>query len=256
MRNSSIWLATRLLKNIVRNTAGETLGRVEDLALDASGNVQYAILSLGGVLGMGRRLYPLPWGSLRTASSGDYLVLDMDTDRLRDAPAFERDAWPDMNDVVWRDRVHNFYGSGREVIHERPVYAERTVVRRERHGLSVLGTILLICIMLGLGWLTYLVATRGWEQAKQDIKSTAQGAAYAAKETGKDAALTTKVKTALSLSKRIPSDKIDVDSQDDVVTLRGEVPNDQVRTAAEQIAQDVPGVSEVHNHLYSASTSQ
>jgi len=58
------------------------------------------------------------------------------------------------------------------------------------------------------------------------------------------------VKTALALSKRIPSDKINVDSERDVVTLRGEVPSDEIKDLAETRARDVPGVSEVHNQLY------
>ena len=65
-----------------------------------------------------------------------------------------------------------------------------------------------------------------------------------------------KVKTALSLSKKIPSGAVTVDSDNDVVTLRGEVPNDEVRNLAEQIARDVPGVREVHNHLYAIAHSQ
>src|SRR5262245_18498004 len=104
--------------------------------------------------------------------------------------------------------------------------------------------------------MTFLVATRGWDQARQDIRSSFQSAAYAAKETSRDAALTSKVKAAFALSKRIPSDKIDVDSQGDVVTLRGEVPSHAVRDLAESVARDVPGVSEVHNHLYAVSRSQ
>ena len=79
---------------------------------------------------------------------------------------------------------------------------------------------------------------------------------FAAKETSQDAALTAKVKTALSLSKRIPSGEINVDANNDVVTLRGEVPNEQTRSLAEQIARDVPGVREVQNHLYAVSHSQ
>jgi len=88
------------------------------------------------------------------------------------------------------------------------------------------------------------------------MKSSFQSAAFAAKETSRDAALTSKVKTALALSKRIPSDRINVDSDGNVVTLRGEVPSQEIRDLAEQISKDVPGVAEVHNHLYAVSGSQ
>jgi sporulation protein YlmC with PRC-barrel domain len=255
MQYSNVWLATTLLHDRVRNSAGEDLGKVEDIAIDpASGAIQYAILSFGGVLGMGDKLFPIPWSAIRMSPSGDHLLVDIDKETLRRAPSFERDVWPNLSDPTWRSRMDDHYGRrAHRVVDDRRVYDDRRdyVDRRPaRRGVSVAGTILLICLVLALGWLTYLVSTRGWDQAKQDVKSTLQGAAYAAKETSQDAALTTKVKTALSLSKRIPSDKINVDSQNGVVTLRGEVPSAEVAKAAEDTVRDVPGVTDVHNHLF------
>jgi hypothetical protein len=142
-----------------------------------------------------------------------------------------------------------------------PVDREETVVV-ERHVLpprrrmSLLAAIALICLFLALGWTAFLVTTRGWDQAREDIKSSLQGAAYAAKETSQDAALTTKVKTALALSKRVPSSQIAVTSEGDIVTLRGEVPSDQVRNLSESIARDVPGVRDVRNYLFSLNRTQ
>lgn len=122
--------------------------------------------------------------------------------------------------------------------------------------MPVLGGVVLVLLLLGLLWVTFLVSTRGWDGAKRQIASSFQGAAYAMKETSQDAALTAKVKTALSLSKRIPANQINVDSEGDVVTLRGEVPTDEIRTLAEKIALDTPGVREVHNHLYALQHTQ
>src|SRR5262249_49786984 len=120
--------------------------------------------------------------------------------------------------------------------------------RRKPAGqtLSVLGRILLVCLVLALAWIAYLVSTRGWDQAREDFKGSLQGVAYAAKETSQRAALTSKVKTGLALSKQIPSDKIDVDSERDMVTLQ----NNEIRNLAETKARDVPSVSDVQNHLY------
>ena len=125
-----------------------------------------------------------------------------------------------------------------------------------QRGISFVGTLALIVLILLLGWTAYQVSTRGWEQTKQDVRSAFQGAAYAAKETSQDAALTAKVKTALALSRRVPSSKIDVDSMSGVVTLRGDVPSEDARTQAESIVKEVPGVQEVHNHLFVASPSR
>ena len=205
---------------------------------------------------MGNKLFPIPWSSLRTAPNRDYVLLDIDKETLRRAPGYDRDSLPNWADPSWRQSIHDHYGAARPITNEKRVYVERHTAARPRRGLSVLGAILLACLIVGLGWMTYLVATRGWDQAKQDVRSSLQSAAYAAKETSQDAALTTKVKTALSLSKRIPSDRIDVDSEGDVVTLRGEVPSEEVRDLAESVVRDVRGVGEVHNHLFVPNKSQ
>ena len=269
MQKTNVWLATSLLNHRVRNAAGEDLGKIEDVVIDPdTGNVQFAILSFGGVLGMGEKLFPIPRSALRIAPAGDYFLLDIDKETLKRAPGYERNALPNMADPAWRREIHGYYGHEYspdyvrpDYERERPVLTERRVIldrerERPRRGLGLVGGILLVCLVMGLAWMTYLVATRGWDQAKEDVRSSLQSAAYAAKETSRDAAVTAKVKTALSLSKRIPADKIDVDSEGDVVTMRGEVPSEQVRTLAESIASDVPGVSEVRNHLFVLSQSQ
>jgi hyperosmotically inducible protein len=119
--------------------------------------------------------------------------------------------------------------------------------------MSVFGAAFLILLLVAALGFTYMVATRGWEQTKTDLRNSFDGVTYAMKETSGDAALTAKVKTALSLNKRVPVSSINVDSENGVVTLRGEVPTDDSRNAAQQIAQDTPGVQQVNNHLYVTS---
>ena len=54
--------ADRVNGTDVVNQAGEKLGKIEDVAIDkVSGDVAYAILSFGGVLGIGAKYYPVPW---------------------------------------------------------------------------------------------------------------------------------------------------------------------------------------------------
>lgn len=257
MHKSKVCSATALLDDRVRNSAGEDLGRIEDVVIDPdTGYSQYAIVSFGGVAGTGNKVFAIPWSALNISPSHDYVVLNVAKERLHRAPGFDRGDWPNMGDPVWRRSIDDYYGiAARPVLQEPKVYVDRRVVPARR-GLSLFAGIVLVCLVLGLAWMTFLVSTRGWDQAKQDIQGSLQGAAYAAKETSLDAALTTRVKTALSLSKRIPSDKINVDSEGDLVTLRGEVPSDQIRELAESIARDVPGVREVHNHLFAVSRSQ
>ena len=249
MQTRNVWLATALLNHRVRNTAGEDVGKIEDIVLDPNtGTIRYAVLSFSGVPGMGDRLYAIPWTLLNVSPSRDYAVLNIDKTRLERAPGFNRNQWPEVADPAWQRQIHDYYAVSTPVVRERTtVYVER---KPERRGMPVLGSILLICLFFGLAWIGYLVATRGWDQAKEDITNSVQSAAYAAKESSQDAALTAKVKTALSLSKRIPAGDINVESDGDVVTLRGEVPSDQIRRDAEAVVRDVPGVREVRDHLY------
>jgi sporulation protein YlmC with PRC-barrel domain len=259
MHRSNVWLATALLNDRVRNSAGENLGKIEDFVIDPeTGNIQYAVLSFGGALGMGGKWFAIPWASLQTSDPSRGVLLNVDTERLRHAPGFGKSGRHRRRCLQRSIMITTVSGPAvvnRPTVVERNVYTERARPAR-RQGMPLLAAIALVCLILGLAWMTFLVSTRGWDQAKQDMKTSIQGAAYAAKETSHDAAITAKVKSALSLSKRVPSDKIDVDSDGDVVTLRGEVPSDQVRDLAEQIARDVPGVQEVHNHLFATSRTQ
>src|SRR5262249_25623635 len=117
MQTSGVWLATALINARVRNSAGENLGKIEDIAVDpVTGNVQYAILSFGGVLGMGDKLFPIPWSSLRFSPSRDHALVDIDQESLRRAPSFERRAWPDMSDPSWHRTIDDYYGRQRPLV--------------------------------------------------------------------------------------------------------------------------------------------
>src|SRR5438067_1402006 len=174
MQKSNLWLATALLNERVRNRAGENLGKIEDIAIDPeTGNIQYAILSFGGVLGMGDKLFPIPWSSLSASPSRDYTLLDVDQENLKHAPTFDREAWPHMGDPIW-SRSKDYYRRETPIVAEHRVVVERPA--RTKPGMSVLAAILLVALILGLAWMTFLVSTRGWDQARQDMKSSLQSA--------------------------------------------------------------------------------
>src|ERR1035437_8694811 len=61
-----ILAASTLAGDSVRNSAGEDLGKVNELMVDIpSGRIAYAVLSFGGILGMGNKLFAVPWSALR-----------------------------------------------------------------------------------------------------------------------------------------------------------------------------------------------
>lgn len=94
----------------VRNAAGEDLGEIKDLMIDtASGTIQYAVLSFGGWLGMGDKLFAVPWDAMRLDTANHCLVLDVSKERLRDAPGFDKNHWPDFADTSITNRIGEYY---------------------------------------------------------------------------------------------------------------------------------------------------
>jgi sporulation protein YlmC with PRC-barrel domain len=253
MQRRKLWLGTTILRNRVRTSTGEDIGKIEDVIVDSSTErLIYAIVMVDGY----PELFVVPWSLFSAAPWPDYILLDLDKKTLEQGPAFNPADWPDITDSAWERRIRDHYKLGPTPVRERTVHVERAAPVPRRREVSVLGGIVTALFLAGLLWMAFLVATRGWDGAKQQLTKTFSGAAYAMKETSQDATLTAKVKTALSLNKRVPVNQINVDSQGDVVTLRGEVPNDEIRSMAEKIAMDTPGVGAVHNHLYTVQVTK
>jgi hypothetical protein len=96
----------------VYNRDGEHLGTIEDVMLDKrSGRVAYAVMSFGGFLGIGERHHPLPWSVLRFDPSLGGYVVDLDRDRLKDAPAYAVDSAPDWGSRDWGRQVDDYWGA-------------------------------------------------------------------------------------------------------------------------------------------------
>jgi len=95
----------------VRNSAGEDLGKIEEIMLDvSSGRVAYAVLSFGGFLGMGNKLFAIPWQALTLDEGEHEFILDVDKATLENAPGFDKDNWPNMADPQWGSQVFSHYG--------------------------------------------------------------------------------------------------------------------------------------------------
>ncbi|HYD80470.1 MAG TPA: PRC-barrel domain-containing protein [Paucimonas sp.] len=106
-------MAARTLKgDKVVNMQGEDLGEIEDIMLDVpSGRVAYAVLSFGGILGMGEKYFAIPWSALTLDADRECFVLDIDPERLKNAPGFDKDHWPSMADPTWASEVYSYYNA-------------------------------------------------------------------------------------------------------------------------------------------------
>ena len=104
--------ADTLLGNDVYNRQEEDLGDIKEIMLDMeSGRVAYAVLSFGGILTLGEKLFAVPWNALKLDTKNKRFTLDVDKERLEMAPGFDPDRWPDMADETWSREVHSFYGT-------------------------------------------------------------------------------------------------------------------------------------------------
>ncbi len=96
----------------VISNKGEKLGEIEDVVLDLERKtLAYAAISFGGFLGIGEKLFAVPWAllELKHDSEGKYFVFDVERQDLRDAPGFDPKNWPDVANPDWRSAIDEFY---------------------------------------------------------------------------------------------------------------------------------------------------
>lgn len=95
----------------VRNPAGESLGKIEDIMIDlGAGRIAYAVLSFGGLFGLGSKFFILPWSSLRFDQADNEFVLDIQREVLEKGPGFDKEYWPDFADPAYGADIHKYYG--------------------------------------------------------------------------------------------------------------------------------------------------
>jgi sporulation protein YlmC with PRC-barrel domain len=111
--------AKTLIGDNIRNSQGENLGNVQDLMIDLEGGkIAYVVVSYGGFLGMGDKLFAVPWNAFRLDADNHNFILDVDQDVLKNAEGFDKNNWPNVADRDWGQRVHQHYGT-------RPYWDER-----------------------------------------------------------------------------------------------------------------------------------
>jgi sporulation protein YlmC with PRC-barrel domain len=113
------WRASETIGLRVENAQGQNLGKIEDLVFNPeNGHIRYAVLSFGGVVGIGEKWFAIPWNHFRpetkTGTTGHesfMLVLDVDKNKLKNAPGFDSKRWPDFGDKAYGTSVEQFYGN-------------------------------------------------------------------------------------------------------------------------------------------------
>src|SRR5262245_14028687 len=107
-----VMAAQTLQGNAVVNALGEDLGHIEQIMLDVRrGQIAYAVLSFGAALGMGEKLFAVPWSALIMDTDRECFVLDILKERLQSAPGFDQHHWPSMADPAWQSEINRYYGT-------------------------------------------------------------------------------------------------------------------------------------------------
>ncbi len=111
-KSGGVVSASTVTGDSVKSLKGEDLGKIEEIMLDqASGRVVCAVLSFGGFLGMGDKLFAVPWAALSLNKTRDGFILNADQKVLEQAPGFDKNDWPDFTDPAWSEGMHAHYGA-------------------------------------------------------------------------------------------------------------------------------------------------
>lgn len=103
--------ASTIIGDAVQNASGEDLGKIEELMIDLDHNrIAYAVLSFGGFLGLGDKLFAVPMESLALDAPNHQFILDVSRDKLESAPGFDEDDWPNAADRDWGANIYAHYG--------------------------------------------------------------------------------------------------------------------------------------------------
>lgn len=109
--HTEVMSATTMIGDGVVNPDGKDLGEMVEIMIDLDrGRVAYAVLSFGGFLGLGDKLFAIPWPALELDTEDKVFVLDVDQEMLENAPGFDKDDWPETIEQEFLAEIHAFYG--------------------------------------------------------------------------------------------------------------------------------------------------
>ncbi|MFM5837006.1 PRC-barrel domain-containing protein [Aeromonas rivipollensis] len=107
---SRVLSASTLSGDDVYDPRGEKLGSIKELMLNIeNGKVCYAVLSFGGFLSLGEKLFAVPWSALKVDTENKRFIMDTTEERMKNAPGFDSDHWPNMADTSWEKSIYSYY---------------------------------------------------------------------------------------------------------------------------------------------------
>lgn len=106
--------AGTMIGDKVHNPSGESLGEIKEIMVDVEhGRIAYAVLSFGGFLGLGDKLFAIPWDRLTLDRAEHAFVLDVTKEQLERAEGFDKNHWPDFAQESFHTRTHDYWQTER-----------------------------------------------------------------------------------------------------------------------------------------------
>ena len=94
----------------VKNIEGENLGKIIELVIDKTqGKINYLVLDFGGVLGFGNKFFAVPWGVFSYDLKDGCFLVNIDKERLKNAPGFDKDHWPNFSEIGFVSSITKYY---------------------------------------------------------------------------------------------------------------------------------------------------
>jgi sporulation protein YlmC with PRC-barrel domain len=105
-----LYRGSRIIGSNVRDPRDRKIGQIQDLVLDGGrGEIAYAVVSFGGVLGIGNKFHAIPWQALEPSDDGNHYILHADRETISQAPGFDKARWPDMADQKWHAEIDRYW---------------------------------------------------------------------------------------------------------------------------------------------------
>jgi len=102
--------ATRVIGTSVYNTAGESIGTIEDVMLDKLSNgIMFAVIGFGGFLGIGEKYHAVPWSVLDYDEARSGYVVPFTREQLEAAPSYSVNELTGADGKVARDASYRYY---------------------------------------------------------------------------------------------------------------------------------------------------
>jgi sporulation protein YlmC with PRC-barrel domain len=104
--------ATSIIGDKVENLQGENLGKIDNLMVNISqGRIEYAVIEFGSFLGVGGKLFAIPFTELKIDPVKEIFVLNRDKNYLKNIPGFDQGHWPDTNSHTYFNEVDTYWGT-------------------------------------------------------------------------------------------------------------------------------------------------